>query len=78
MHYPKVLERVGSPEQIFHRRFSLGAPDIFSLWSQISVVQLYFGVFVYEKAVLRDANLVCDCYPAAGKCFQNTPYPAVS
>ena len=34
---------------------------IFSLWSQISVVQLYFGVFVYEKAVLRDANLVCDC-----------------
>ena len=32
---------------------------IFSLWSQISV-QLYFGVFVYEKAVLRDASLVCD------------------
>ena len=27
MHYPKVLERVDSPEQIFHRRFSLGAPD---------------------------------------------------
>ena len=33
---------------------------IFSLWSQISV-QLYFGVFVCEKAVLRDASLVCDC-----------------
>ena len=33
---------------------------IFSLWSQISV-QLYFGVFVYEKAVLRDVSLVCDC-----------------
>ena len=29
-------------------------------WSQISV-QLYLGVFVYEKAVLRDASLVCDC-----------------
>ena len=27
MHYPKVLERVDSPEQIFHRSFSLGAPD---------------------------------------------------
>ena len=26
MHYPKVLERVDSPEQIFHRSFSLGAP----------------------------------------------------
>ena len=26
MHYPKVLERVGFPEQIFHRSFSLGAP----------------------------------------------------
>ena len=26
MHYPKVLERVDSPEQIFHRNFSLGAP----------------------------------------------------
>ena len=28
MHYPKVLERVGSPEQIFHRSFALGAPDL--------------------------------------------------
>ena len=27
MHYPKVLERVDSPEQIFHRSFSLGAPS---------------------------------------------------
>ena len=27
MHFPKVLERVDSPEQIFHRSFSLGAPD---------------------------------------------------
>ena len=27
MHYPKVLERVDSPEEIFHRSFSLGAPD---------------------------------------------------
>ena len=27
MHYPKVLERVDSPEQIFHRGFSLGAPE---------------------------------------------------
>ena len=27
MHYPKVLERVDSPEQIFHRSFSLGAPE---------------------------------------------------
>ena len=27
MHYPKVLERVDFPEQIFHRSFSLGAPD---------------------------------------------------
>ena len=27
MYYPKVLERVDSPEQIFHRSFSLGAPD---------------------------------------------------
>ena len=26
IHYPKVLERVDSPEQIFHRSFSLGAP----------------------------------------------------
>ena len=26
MYYPKVLERVDSPEQIFHRSFSLGAP----------------------------------------------------
>ena len=26
MHYPKVLERVDSPEQILHRSFSLGAP----------------------------------------------------
>ena len=26
MHYPKVLERVDFPEQIFHRSFSLGAP----------------------------------------------------
>ena len=26
MHYPKVLEGVDSPEQIFHRSFSLGAP----------------------------------------------------
>ena len=30
MHYPKVLERVDFPEQIFHRSFSLGAPDSFS------------------------------------------------
>ena len=28
MYYPKVLERVDSPEQIFHRSFSLGAPDV--------------------------------------------------
>ena len=28
MHYPKVLERVDSPEQIFHRSFSLGSTDI--------------------------------------------------
>ena len=27
MHYPKVLERVDFPEQIFHRSFSLGVPD---------------------------------------------------
>ena len=27
MHYPKVLERVDFPEQIFHRSFSLGAPE---------------------------------------------------
>ena len=27
MHYPKVLEQVDSPEQIFHRSFSLGAPE---------------------------------------------------
>ena len=33
---------------------------IFWLLSQISV-QLYFGVFVYEKAMLLDASLVCDC-----------------
>ena len=26
MHYPKDLERVDSPKQIFHRSFSLGAP----------------------------------------------------
>ena len=26
MYYPKVLERVDFPEQIFHRSFSLGAP----------------------------------------------------
>ena len=26
MHYPKVLERVDFPEQIFHRSFSLGVP----------------------------------------------------
>ena len=32
---------------------------MFLFWSQISV-QLYFGVFVCEKAVLRDASLVCD------------------
>ena len=32
MHYPKVLERVDFPEQIFHRSFSLGAPvrEVFS------------------------------------------------
>ena len=29
MHYPKVSERVVSPEQIFHRSFSLGAPEQF-------------------------------------------------
>ena len=29
MHYPKVLERVDSPEQIFHRSFPLGAPEYF-------------------------------------------------
>ena len=28
MHYPKVLERVDSPEQIFHRSFFLGAPEL--------------------------------------------------
>ena len=28
MHYPKVLERVGTPEQIVHRSFSLGAPEV--------------------------------------------------
>ena len=28
MHYPKVLERVDSPEQILHRSFSLGAPEL--------------------------------------------------
>ena len=27
MRYPKVLERVDSPEQIFHLSFSLGAPE---------------------------------------------------
>ena len=31
---------------------------IFWLWSQIISVQLYFGVLVYVKATLRDANLV--------------------
>ena len=32
MHYPKVLERVDFPEQIFHRIFSLGAPDVICNW----------------------------------------------
>ena len=27
MYHSKVFERVDSPEQIFHRSFSLGAPD---------------------------------------------------
>ena len=35
MHCPKVLERVDFPEQIFHRRFSLGAPDNFVLFSPL-------------------------------------------
>ena len=31
MHYPKVLERVDFPEQIFHRSYSLGAPELIQI-----------------------------------------------
>ena len=37
MHYPKVLERVNSPEQIFHRSFSLGAPDFEAFHMSLTV-----------------------------------------
>ena len=36
MHYPKVLERVDSPEEIFYRSFSLGAPEVYaSPWARV-------------------------------------------
>ena len=38
MHYPKVLERVDSPEQIFHRSFSLGAPVFYGASEQRLIV----------------------------------------
>ena len=41
MHYPKVLERVGSPEQIFHRSFSLGAPE---KMSKYRIVTTHLGI----------------------------------
>ena len=53
MHYPKVLERVDSPEQIFHRSFSLGAP-VFSIGSQFRdfIRWMVFDLFF----LLRDSE----------------------
>ena len=53
MHYPKVLERVDFPEQIFHRSFSLGAPDTIKLYR----VQLDF---------LKQEILTLDFSPVIG------------
>ena len=61
MHYPKVLERVDFPEQIFHRSFSLGAPDTFKYRAELvqaftfQPVRHESGIFGFEciKACLR-------------------------
>ena len=53
MHYPKVLERVDFPEQIFHRSFSLGAPEI---WDCIPRPQNYvdFKTFTITAEILAN------------------------
>ena len=44
MHYRKVLERVDSPEQIFHRRFSLGAPEKCSKFDFLPIKIVHYSV----------------------------------
>ena len=46
MRYPKVLERVDSPEQIFRQSFSLGAPLHF-LQNYINAKLRHLSFFVY-------------------------------
>ena len=52
MHYPKVLERVDSPEQIylFHRSFSLGAPDRgFTVHEEVWFRQVELNIPAFTK-----------------------------
>ena len=52
MHYPKVLERVDSPEQIyiFHRSFSLGAPDRgFTVHEEVWFHQVELNIPAFTK-----------------------------
>ena len=51
MHYPKVLERVDSPEQIFHRRFSLGAPECVGLVNLVDSLDHIYGKMPYKILV---------------------------
>ena len=47
MYYPKVLERVDSPEQIFHRSFLLGAPDVTLLQIDVAYTHVPMGGVFY-------------------------------
>ena len=55
MHYPKVLERADSPEQIFHRSFSLGAPvvshSITNLY--LSKQSRFVAIFLFDVIMVK-------------------------
>ena len=57
MHYPKVLKRVDFPEQIFHRSFSLGAPDNPAYDFKVLPCSLFWSHVTSENFQLPDSTL---------------------
>ena len=58
MHFPKVLERVDSPEQIFHGSFSLGAPVKEQIYFELLNVSAFSSPVRISKTVFLAWNFV--------------------
>ena len=72
MHYPKVLERVDTPEQIFHRSFSLGTPDAFETGNTA-----YFVLWSCRSKTSYEWVVLCWNIPASTQNIINNQWPHI-